>query len=91
MPTKIVQIATTAQHILALDDSGVIWWRRWDKKGWNKMEQVPLETPVSPTVVHAGPVIAAMPTLFPPVNVPTPSIPAPDMKSIDSLVHKDPA
>ena len=40
---KIIHVSTTPSHILAVDSDGIIWWRRWDKRGWNKMEQVPLE------------------------------------------------
>lgn len=54
-------------HLVALDSEGIIWWRRWDKKGWFKMESpslpdeipapfrappAPSQTSFSPEFVH---------------------------------------
>lgn len=92
---QIIQLATTVAHILALDSTGIIWWRRWDKKGWQKMEQVPLSAAettqsVSPIV---KPSLVPMPEIIPPVVIPTPAVKVPEIivpaQTISS--HQDPA
>ena len=101
--TQIIQISITTAHILALDSAGELWWRRWDKKGWNRMESPPLttsQTPVTNTPVVTAPSLApaivtphiAAPT-FTPAAIPTmemPLVQAPAMIA-DIQTHKDPA
>lgn len=93
MANQIIQLATTAAHILALDSSGNIWWRRWDKKGWNKMENpaLPAVSDPSATVLPATPHMPQIQaqSIVPPVAIQAPVI-APLVQSpIDS--HQDPA
>lgn len=84
MAKKIIQIHATANHVIALDSEGVIYWRAWTKKGWGVMEQVPLTSdpvpvapvlpPPSPTAPIPPPAIISpvLPTQPAPVVVPPP-------------------
>lgn len=88
---KFVFIAATAAHILAIDSSGLTWWRRWDKKGWQRME--------NPTISVSDPSPSNNPTptapipIIPPVAAPAIpiAINAPSIVPHVSLSHQDPA